>query len=520
MTEPLLLSTTLIDPRVNAPLFAPFVSTVEMGDDERRIMTYLAQMLLDPNYQAQLNESALYYDCLNIVASLGISVPPELEPLRGVLGWCAAGVDARSERLTVLGFRMPGQTTTDDDLQQIWQANNLDAESGLVHDDAMIYGRSFVVVGPSDDGDDPLITVESPRYMIGSWDVRRRELSAAFQTYRSIDPASPNYLRQLATLYTRDAVIQLSQQEKGWQVDDRNTHGQGFVPVRMFAHRPTARNRYGSSAMNAAWRNTQDRACRTLVRSEVSSEFYAMMKIVILGVSEQDFKKSDGSLATAWETFAGRLTTLRADAAGVLPDVKEIRGDSPDGFITMLNHEAQIMSGHTGLPPQYHGIFSDGNPASADAIRMSDFRLKTTSDRLSVSLGNDWEATMGMAARIKGLPLDGIERMETDWMYTGIPTPNADAVTVTTQIAAGMIPPTSDDALAFTGWTPVQRKRIAEERKKTQGLAVLDQAIPGILQPVKPAATPGQPQQPMDGQQPKALASLNGKRSTDGATAG
>jgi hypothetical protein len=356
--------------------------------------------------------------------------------------------------------------------------------------------------------------------MIGSWDVKRRELSAAFQTYLDIDPASDTYLRQLATLYTRTSTIQLSMGERGWQVDDRNDRNvtdQQFVPVQMFAHKPTARNRYGCSAMNAAWRNTQDRACRTLVRSEVAGEFFAMMKIILLGVSEQDFRKSNGEIATAWETFAGRLNTLKADEFGTLPQVHEVRGDSPDGFISTLNHQAQIMSGHTGLPPQYHGIFSDGNPASADAIRMSDFRLKTTADRLAVSFGNDWESVMRMARRIKGSASEDDRQMETDWAYTGIPTPNADAVTIATQVQAGLLPPTSDDALAFLGWTAVQRKRIAAQRDKFQ-LQMLDQQIAGLKPPTAPGG--GNPAQPMDGQQPQALAGLNTSRSTDGATAG
>lgn len=523
MTAPVLLSSTSpIDPRVSSPLFAPEVSQIALSQSERMVMQYMATLLLDPNYQAELYLSGLYYDGLNHVESLGISVPPELEPLRSILGWCAAGVDARSERLTVRGFRMPKQTEIDDDLQAIWQANNMDAEAPLVHDDTEIYGRSFVVIGVGED--EPLITVESPRNMIGSWDIRRRELSAGFQTYLDIDPASETYSHQLATLYTRDATIQLSLGERGWQVDERNNHGMGFVPVRMFTHHPTVRNRYGSSVMTPAWRNTQDRACRLLSRQEISSEFFATMKIMILGASEQDFKKQDGSLATAWETYIGRLSTLKADEFGNLPQVKEIRGESPDGFISSFDQQAHIMAGHTGLAPQYLGIFSDGNPASADAIRMSDFRLKTIADRLTVSLGNEWESTMRIAMRIKGgFDMKAAQRMETDWAYTGIPTPNADAVTITTQMASGSIPPTSSTALARMDWSPVEIARLEIDRKKTEGLGAITKALAGFKPPpVAGENANGQPggQQPMDGQQPQALAGLNSSRSTDAATAG
>ena len=497
-------------------IFAPDTSNLDLDDHERTTMTLLATKLLDSQYQIELSLSGMYYAGTNIVPSLGISVPPELEPLRATLGWCAAGVDARSERLQVLGFRMPGQTSVSDDLQQVWQLNNFDAESRLVHDTAMIYGRAFVVVGVHEDGS-PLLTTESPHNMIGSWDLRKRELSAAYQTYYDVNPMSDTYMHQLATLYTPNATIQLFRDPKGWKVQDRNDHNQGVVPVRMFAHMPSIKSRFGVSAMNNAWRNCQDRACRTLVRSEIASEFYATMKIFLLGVTEENFRDSEGNLKSAWETYLGRISALEADANGNLPQIHEVRGESPDGFISMIDQQAKIMSGHTGLPPQYLGIFSDGNPASADAIRMSDFRLKTTADRLTNMFGNEWEAVMRMTYQVQGKkPPEGAERLETDWAYTGIPTPNADAVTVTTQIAAGMIPPTSDDALSACGWTPVQRARIEAERKRTAGLAVLDQAIPGIL---GNAAQSAKPAQPMDGSQPQALTNLNAKRSTDGATA-
>ncbi|AHY26920.1 portal protein [Mycobacterium phage Nairb] len=521
MTFPIAMNPPL-EPGVYSGIFAPEVSQVAIADDDRRVMGQLASVLLDPTYQTRIKLDRLYYDSLNVVPSLGISVPPELEQLRGVLGWCAAGVDARSERLTVMGFRMPNQTETDVQLQRTWQANNLDAESTLVHDDALIVGRSFVIVGVDDDMEEPLITVEAPENMIGSWDPRTRDLSAAFQTYIDVDPASQTYLRQLATLYTRMSTVQLVRGDRGWEVQDRDDHGMGFVPVEMFTHRPTAKNRYGVSVMNASWRNTQDRGCRTLVRSEVSSEFYATMKIFLLGVTEASFKKSDGSMASAWETFIGRISTLKPDAMGNLPDVKTVAGQSPDGLIRTFDQQAQIMSGHTGLPPQYLGIYSDGNPTSADAIRMSDFRLKTAADRLTVWFGNGWENVMRKSRRVKGIEDAETDRLETDWAYTGIPTPNADAVTVSTQIQAGMIPPTADDALAATGWTPVQRARIKAERDRYAGLNTINR-MAGLLPTGQPAGRiDGQPggQQPLDGEQPQALAALNSARTTDGAVAG
>lgn len=508
-----------IAPDVYGVLFAPETGALGLGlsDQEKLIMTQLAGRLMDGRYQYDLRLSNLYYLGQNIVPSLGISVPPELEMLRAVLGWCAAGIDARSERLNVTGFRMPGQTTVDSDLQAIWEANNFDAEATLVHDEAMIYGRSFVIVGPGDDGA-PLLTPESATNIIGSWDVRNRCLSAAYQSYLDVDPTSETYLQQLSTLYTKTSTIQLVNYEgKGWSVQDRNDHNAGVVPVVMFSCAPRVHNRLGASLMTNAWRNTQDRACRSLVSMEIAREFFAAPKVWLLGTTEAAFQKKDGTLATAWETFIGRISALEADAHGNLPQVQTTQGSSPSNFIDTLDYESRVMAAHTGLPPQFLGIFSDGNPSSADAIRMSDFRLKTTADRLGVQFGNSWESVMRLALLInEGTISDDAKQMETDWNYTGIPTPNADAVTVTTQIAAGMIPPDSDDALAACGWSPVQRARIAAALKKAQGLNAIHGALAGMQQP----GTGQDAAQPMDGAQPQALQKLTVARSTSESVGG
>lgn len=519
MTAMLTPSTTPLRNGVQPLLFAPNITTAELSAAEKHIMTKLSAQLLDPHYQAEMRLSELYYLGLNIVPSLGISIPPELEPLRAVLGWCAAGVDARSERLTVQGFRMPGQTEVDSTVQEIWQTNNLDAESPMAHDAALTFGRSYGIGGPRPGGGAPLITIESPLNMIGARDHTTRQLSSAFQTYADVDPASETYGLQLATLYTRASTIQLVQDPKdGWKVQEREDR-QGdkrIVPVVQFAPRATLSNPLGRSEMGVPWRNCQDRACRNLVRMEVTGEFYATMKIFLLGVAEEQFKKPDGSRASAWETFIGRISGLKADEFGNLPQVQTVPGQSPDGFVTALGLDQQIMAGHTGLAPQYLGIFSDGNPASADAIRMSDFRLKVISDRLSLPLGNEWESLMRIALTIAGESGEGVEQLETDWAYTGIPTPYADTEMLARQSEAGMVPPTADDVLAKAGWSPVQRARLDIERRKTQGLAQLNAALDGLNNPAEPIGGG----QAADGEQPQALTALDAKRSTDGGVAG
>ncbi|WAY18405.1 phage portal protein [Mycolicibacterium fortuitum] len=484
--------------RVVPAIFGPPTQGLGLSDVEVRVMAHLAAQLSD--WVPDMMLSQLYAEGMNVVESLGIAVPPELEQLRAVLGWCGEALGARSERLTLQGFRMPGKTTVDDDLQQAWQANNLDAESVLVHNDAMTYRHSFAVVGVNENRDaPPLTTIESPLSMTASWDVRRREVSAAYQTYVDVDPASETYFQQLATLYTRNSTVQLVHGEQGWEVQNRNDHGMGFVPVIMFANRPTPLNRYGRSEIAPSWRNTQDRAARALVRNEVAAEFFASLKVWLLGVDKQTFQKADGTFATALETFTGRISMLEADQNGVLPQVVFQQGQDPTGMIKFIDHERQVFSGNSGTPLEYLGLVADGNPSSADAITKGDFRLMKTAERLATQFGNGWEDWGRMTLRVWGKPTEGAERLESDWGKFGIPTPNADTVRVTSQVGAGMVSPDSDDALTEVGWSPVQRARISASRKQ----AIADGWAPPGVQPA---------QQPMDAEQPAAQAGLEQSR--------
>lgn len=471
---------------------------------ELRVMTFLSGRLLDGKARTDLYLSWLYYEGMNLIPSLGIAVPPELESLRAVLGWCGAAIDARSERLSLQGFRMPGQTTVDADLQQAWQSNNFDAESVLVHNDSMIYRNSFVIVGPRDDTDEPpLSTVESPLNMTVAWDRRNREVSAGYQTYLDVDPASETFNQQRSALYTRDATTHMVKGDKGWEIVDRNDHDMGFVPVVIFPNRPSTTNPYGRSEIAAAWRNTQDRAARGLVRNEIAAEFFASMKLWLLGVNEDAFTKADGSKASAWETFTGRVSSLEADKNGVLPNIIFQQGQDPAGLIKFIDHERQVFSGNSGVPLDYLGMVSDGNPTSADAIAKGDFRLMKCAERLATQFGNSWENWARITLKVWGRDVDGSEQIESEWGKFGIPTPTADTINVTTQVTAGMVPPDSDDALAACGWTPVQRQRIAAALKRYNGKAGMNAAMDGLKPP---------PQQPVDGEQPAALLALQQSR--------
>lgn len=466
-----LTASNLLTPELMTDLtFATAPSTAEISDDEARVAQWCAARLFDR--RGGLILSGLYFDGLQDVTTLGIAIPPELSKLRAVLGWPGTGVEAVAERLSPQGFRMPSSVETDDELWDIWQANNLVEESGLAHLDALIYGTSYVVVGPRAGGGQPVITIESPMDMTAVWDPRQRRTTTAFQTYLDTDPTSEFYGHQRAALYLPNATIHLVRGEKGWTVIDRDDHRMDVVPVVPMANRERTADRVGRSEINHAWRNTVDRASRNMVAMEVAREFFAAPQRYILGATESAFQKADGTAKSAWETYVGRILALEPDERGNLPTVGEFNPGNPEAFTKLYDVDVRIMAGLMGVAPQYLGIYSDGNPASADAIRMADFHLKTKADKKAVTFGSRWEQVLRIALLVRdgGLPPDA-HRMQTDWGPTGIPTPAADTDAVVKQIAQGMVPAESDVALERVGYSAVERSRIQIEQAAARAAA-------------------------------------------------
>jgi hypothetical protein len=72
--------------------------------------------------------------------------------------WPALIVDSVEERMEVTGFRFGDTDQTDEDVWNIWQKNNLDADSALVHKAALSgIGRSYVIVWADEAGNAQII---------------------------------------------------------------------------------------------------------------------------------------------------------------------------------------------------------------------------------------------------------------------------------------------------------------------------------------------------------------------------
>lgn len=457
MTQP-----TSLLPELTGSLLPPASPAEGLLPGEQQIISMLSTKLVFLTWRMRISQS--YYDGMQQLADLGISIPPQLAGVRTVVDWPRICIDPLVQRSVVDGFRLPGQTETDADLWAIWQANALDAEFPLCALDSLTLGRSYIIVGePDKPGDAPIITVESPFNLAMNWDPRTRSVTAAYQSYEA-----EGVFR--AVLYLPDVTVSMSRDQfSQWVVDDRDQHNFGQVPVVRFPNRPRTVDREGRSEISPAIMNTTDSATRTLLGMEIAREFYSVPHRFILGANKSDFQDENGNPVTAWDSVMSKLMALERNEGGDIPTVGQFTAMDPAVFTKIIDKHAMLMASYTGFPPEYFGQVNGANPASADAIRSAQDGLNRRGRQVQNQFSDPLEQVMCLAWRFanNGDPLpDGMPQMETDWAPVETPTPLATSQAMQFQKSGGFVTADSVPALKRLGYSAVEIQQILEDQKR------------------------------------------------------
>lgn len=418
-----------------------------LSDDEsalfRRMMSDFPKLKRD---DVRLNR---YYEGMQRLEHIGLAVPPELRRFETVVNIPRMAVDEVERRLDVKSLIMPGQERADERLREAWDFNNLDSEASLLHKETMIYGRGFVTVATNEeDPKQPLITVESPRYMTCLVDNRRRRMEAALRLY--VDKTTR---RDSATLYLPDVTIWLRRENGGkWEETDRDEHNLGRVPVVMFLNRRRLGSWTGVSEMHDVLPLT-DAAARTLTNLQIAAETHSVPQKYVLGMSKGDFVDKQGNPIPVWEAyFSGIWANQNKDAK-----VGQFSPSDLKNFHETVNHYMALAAAVTGLPIRYMGQYT-ANPAAEGAIRADESRLVKNTERKQSSFGDGWGWTLALRERFRtGSWIDG-NRVKVEWHDAGTPTisERADAI----QKLAGGIPILSrQGAWDELGWSDARKKR-------------------------------------------------------------
>lgn len=323
-------------------------------------------------------ERSVYYDGEAALKDFGISLPPQMSHISAALGWTAKGVHAVTDRSNFEGF--VDATGSDDpfDLSGVLDANDFVQEFKAARVSSAIHGCAFLTVARGDvaSGEpEILILAASADRSAAIWDRRSRSLKA-FMTVGSTDESgSPEYV----TVYSRSFLHNITKSGDRWVVDSRPN------PTRMVTVAPLVygyelRRPLGHSRITRASMGFVDAALRTIVRAEVSSEFYSAPEYWLFGSDVSQFSGGD-----RWSAVMGRIKALDVDSiAGEKVDLHRFTGASPQPHTDQLRMWQSLFADDQDLEVKFA---DSANPSSADAI----FAAKETLITTTRDANRSWE---------------------------------------------------------------------------------------------------------------------------------
>ena len=392
-----------------------------------------------------------YYEGTRRLDQIGLAVPPELEFLEVSANWCRVSVDSIADRLKMKGLYLPGETTASAALREGWDANNLDSESLLLHQETMIYGRGYVSVSTNEeDPEHPLIQVESATEISVAIDHRHRRLVAAARFYRSVDTLGP---ADSATLYLPDQTLWLHRGMAGWVILDQDKHNLGRVPLVMFLNRRRAGRWEGVSEMSDV-AQLADASARALTDLQLAVETHSVPQKYVLGMSKEDFVDKDGKPIPAWEAYFTAIWANQKETA----KVGQFTASDLKNFHETIKLYGNLAASVTGLPSRYFGD-STVNPASFEAIMAEEVRLVLNAEKKQTAFGDGWGWVSGLYERFRTGDWVNGSRIKAEWFNAATPTMAQAADAATKLYANGQGAISRESVWDALGWTEAEKTR-------------------------------------------------------------
>jgi hypothetical protein len=421
--------------------------------------------------------------------------------------WCDLVVDACNERMHVEGFRFPNEGEAggeakddtfsgDNEAWQIWQENNLDAGSEIVHTESLINGCSYALVNPFvDDNGIPEITPESPEQMIVAYRSGTRRRVAALKEWWDEESG-----RIFATLYTPDDIFKWQSTRKVRNASDigsapnirwvRRTglpdgeewplaHDLGLVPVVAFENKPRML-RGGVSEIKKVI-PIQDAINKLCADMLIASEFQSFRQRYLTG-NEIAVDPVTNKPIPPFDHGEGRLWMLEN------PDAKfgEFSQAELTPFVTAIEMYVQHVASQSRTPPHY--FYLKGQFPSGESIKSAETGLVAKSLSKMRHLGESWEEVIRVAFKAKRDPRATVMNSETIWAD---PESRSESEHIDSVVKKGAIGVPVQQLWEDAGYSPQQINKFMEMHKAAIPIvASLD--VSRTRQ--KPAAGQDQPQ--------------------------
>ena len=337
-----------------------------------------------------------YYEMKNGIRYLRTLIPAEFMWMTGTLGWCAKAVDSLGDRLSFRGFR-----NDDFGLNEIFAMNNRDIMPNSAINAALIGSCSFVYISEDESGY-PRMQVVDGSNATGVADPitgMLKEGYAVLSRTKNGNPETEAYFLPYRTEFYQAGRL--------FRADESFAPYPLLVPI---IYRPDAMRPFGHSRISRACMGLQQSAMRTLLRSEVSAEFYSFPQKWITGLSQEaeteDWEEESGEGTGKTEGFDSKRATMssflsfEADESGNAPKLGQFTQQSMSPYTEQLRTFAALFAGESGLTMDDLGFVTD-NPSSAEAIKASHENLRLTAGKAQEMFGSGFLNAGYLAACVR-----------------------------------------------------------------------------------------------------------------------
>ncbi|HVL82616.1 MAG TPA: phage portal protein [Actinomycetota bacterium] len=321
--------------------------------------------------------------------------------------WCDLVVDAVEERLNVDGFRLGDDPAGDKGAWEIWQRNQLDADSQIAHTEALVHGISYALVWWGEDRR-PAVNVESPFQTVVAFETgSRRRRAAALKKWRD----DQGY--ELVTLYLPQEIYKwrgrhrVSDGPQVGSVDpmrlvEREVADEpwplpnplGVVPVVPLVNKPTLGAEAGQSEIHKVIpiQNAVNKLTADLL---VASEYAAFRQRWATGLEIPRDPETNQQI----EPFRSAVSRLWISED---PETSfgEFGETNLENYVKAIEMLVQHIASQTRTPPHY--FFLRGQFPSGESIKAAETGLVTKARRKMRHFGEGWEEVMRLALRVAG----------------------------------------------------------------------------------------------------------------------
>jgi hypothetical protein len=315
--------------------------------------------------------------------------------------WCDLVVDASAERLKIEGFRFGSDGAADGDAWEIFQRNDLDAESGLAHTEAVKLGCTYALVTPDKDGQ-PQIQIEPPSNAIVALDPAQGRKRLAGLRYWLDELGIEHcvlYLPSDVYWWQRTSSTYASQ----WQnAEGTGSNPLGVVPLVPIANAPTLVERQGRSDIERVipLQDAVNKLCADMI---VASEYAAFPQRWATGVEIPVYPPGSPNAGQPMPEMMGFLSG--ADRVWTSEEFNARFGNFQTSDLTIyvkaIEMYVQHIAAQTRTPPHYL-LGQSGSFPSGESLKATETGLVAKVRKKQLHFGEGWEEVVRLAFQILG----------------------------------------------------------------------------------------------------------------------